>query len=104
MLVLSADFKSVVGREERPGQVRFLCASATKPPKVGGFFFFERRRDPFATRSGTRLGQSKTSTAETRTFGERWVWRILMSIVACSSSSWTAFSWTPRITRCEANV
>ena len=30
VLVLSAVFKTVVGREERPGQVRFLCASANE--------------------------------------------------------------------------
>lgn|GEM_PF-2469722 len=55
MLVLSADFKSVVGREERPGQVRFLCASATKSPNSGDFFFSEKERDPFATRCATWL-------------------------------------------------
>jgi hypothetical protein len=36
--------------------------------------------------------------------GERCEYRIVISIVACPSSSWIAFSGTPRIVRCEAKV
>src|SRR5687767_12348589 len=47
--------------------------------------------------------RSRRMTASLRTSGERCEYRIVISIVACPSSSWIAFSGTPRIVRCEAN-